>query len=72
MNVQRLIDQNPEEFRIFMDENGDLPEWLYKELFYILAEKMPYGTLTADTGDPYLWIYDEILANYWPQEASKE
>ena len=64
IEVERLLEQYPDEFRVFMDENGDLPEHLYKELFYLMAEGMPYGTLTADDGAPYLWIYERILENY--------
>lgn len=33
-----------------------LSDELYEDLYHYFATMMPYGTATAKTGDPHLWL----------------
>ena len=33
---------------------------LYSKLFPLYADQMPYGTVTAKNGDPFIWIESKL------------
>lgn len=52
------------ELLMFRDGKKDeMSDELYDKLFQFFADtgEMPYGTMKARTGDPYIWIHDKIM-----------
>ena len=41
-------------------KTGDLADELYSDLYAHFKNKMPYGTVTAKTGDPYEWVANKL------------
>jgi hypothetical protein len=41
---------------------GEISQDMHDRLFdhYCASGEMPYGTMKAKTGDPYLWILDKV------------
>jgi len=64
--VKMIIQQNPEEYKKFL-ETGDLMDapTVYEKLFAYFSssdasDQMPYGTMKARDGDPYVWLADKL------------
>lgn len=46
--------------RAFLDGEIDLSDELYRDLYELYFEEMPYGTAKARDGDPYIWVADRL------------
>jgi len=64
--AQMIIQQHPQEYKKFM-QTGDLMDApaIYEKLFAYFSssdadDQMPYGTMKARDGDPYVWLVDKL------------
>jgi hypothetical protein len=42
-------------------KTGHITDMQYEKLYDIYEEEMPYGTMKARTGDPFLFIYKKLI-----------
>jgi len=64
--AQMIIQQHQDEYKKFMD-TGDLMDapTIYEKLFAYFSssdasDQMPYGTMKARDGDPYVWLVNKL------------
>jgi hypothetical protein len=61
MSLFRILDRHSDfDVRTFLDGALDISESLYRDLYELYFDEMPYGVAKAREGDPHIWVAERL------------